>query len=211
MRSNVKSSATRSTDVSDFVQRCQMVAGLWSDTSDEITRLVAVTDLLARFPIKAPAVERRIAASVFSRFATRLILEVGAPRSDVRSNASQLLTIQHWRVRLVLSELLAKHADRQLRLTSISREFGVSASYASRLVGQETGFGFENHLNAIRISKALALLQNPRLILKEVAAEAGFRDTAELDRQFKRNFAITPSTFRLTCVHQTRRPLTQIA
>lgn len=69
-------------------------------------------------------------------------------------------------------------------------------SHASRLLTTETGFGFEGQLHGIRIVKAVVHVTNPILIFKEVAAEAGFRDTGELDRQFNRAFRIKPSALR---------------
>lgn len=188
---------SRSIDLCSYVRCCQIAAGRWSEVRKRDSRLIVLRELLARFPIKANEVQRLRAAVIFGTFAARLFAEsfTFEPRRWAQDSSLDE-TVQQWRSHLILDEVIAKHEDRSLTLRSLADEFGLSMSYTSRLLTTETGFGFEEHLQGVRISKAVALGKNPKLIFKEIASGAGFRDTSELDRQFKRAFGLTPSACR---------------
>jgi YesN/AraC family two-component response regulator len=98
-------------------------------------------------------------------------------------------------VRLVLDHIDA-HFDKPLSLTTISATFGINSSYISTLMKQELGYGFIEHVNQLRIKKALELLENPNLAIKTVSEMCGYDTVHSFIRNFKKLHLFTPSEYR---------------
>ena len=191
--------SSRSVDLFSFVQFCQRAAGVWLEPDDGLSRFVVVRKLLAMAPRETVELERALAALVLSTFAIKLS---GDRQPDTPAWPKVLPPVE------VVRQLHVKHVIRSifarcsssLTLPGVASEEGLSASYLSRLLTSETGFGFEDLLYGARVLRATVLARDPTLRVKEIAADAGFRSTGELDRQFARAFAITPSVFRRTLI-----------
>ncbi|TBL76242.1 helix-turn-helix domain-containing protein [Paenibacillus thalictri] len=98
-------------------------------------------------------------------------------------------------VRLVLDYIDA-HFDEPISLTTISETLGINSSYISTLMKQELGHGFVEHLNQLRIKKALELLENPNLAIKTVSEMCGYDTVHSFIRNFKKLHLFTPSEYR---------------
>jgi AraC-like DNA-binding protein len=65
----------------------------------------------------------------------------------------------------------------------------------SHVLRSETGRTFWEHVHEARFARAVILLRDPALSIKEVAAAVGYR-TSDLDRQFRLRAAMSPSQWR---------------
>ena len=94
-------------------------------------------------------------------------------------------------------DFMLKHfADDKLALHHVAGQVRLSKWHLSRLLTSTTGWGFSDHLAAIRVAMASRMLVEGRLIVKEVAGAVGYRNVSQMDRQFKRLLKITPHDLR---------------
>lgn len=81
----------------------------------------------------------------------------------------------------------------------IGDALGVSASYVSRMLRQNTGLGVVDHIHGERLKRAKELLATTELSLDEVAQQVGFSSRFTLTRSFKRYEEMTPGAWREHC------------
>ena len=88
-------------------------------------------------------------------------------------------------------------AGYQGRLSSeaIAAEMGISASYLSRKLKEETGQTFGSLLAQYRLQKAIELLQAGTWRVYEVAEQTGFGDYKNFTQVFKKYLHTTPKAF----------------
>ena len=72
----------------------------------------------------------------------------------------------------------------------------VNPAYFSQLFKKETGCGFNDYLNSLRLENAKILLRQPFLKINEVADMAGYKSIAYFNRIFKKYVGVTPSEYR---------------
>jgi len=82
-----------------------------------------------------------------------------------------------------------------LSLEDVASKVGLSAAHLSRVLSNETGKSFMEHLSEIRIAKAKAELASGRMSVKEVGAAVGYSDPNYFSRAFKRETGMTPSEY----------------
>ena len=73
---------------------------------------------------------------------------------------------------------------------------GVSVSTASRLCRRATGDSIMERVHRTRVERAVQLLADSTLSVKEIAFEVGYARTSALDRQFSRLLGIRPTALR---------------
>ena len=73
---------------------------------------------------------------------------------------------------------------------------GVSVSTASRLCRRATGDSIMERVHRTRVERAVELLTNTTLSVKEIAFEVGYARTSALDRQFHRLLGVRPTALR---------------
>lgn len=78
----------------------------------------------------------------------------------------------------------------------IGDALGLSASYVSRLLRQNTGMGVVDYIHSARLKKAKELLRNTDMSVDDIALAVGFSSRWTLTRSFKRYEATTPGAFR---------------
>jgi len=61
---------------------------------------------------------------------------------------------------------------------------------------RQTGLSFGKHLQLARMKTAAQLLESTTLTVKEVSSASGYEHVSSFDRQFRRQFAVTPGVFR---------------
>lgn len=84
-----------------------------------------------------------------------------------------------------------------ISLRDIAERFSVSQEHFSRQFKKETGFGFCEYLNLLRLKKAETLLkQNDKLSIAHIADECGFNDSNYFSVKFKNMYGISPKSFR---------------
>lgn len=87
-----------------------------------------------------------------------------------------------------------KYGD-NLSLEDISRKFAVSSCHFSRLFKKYTGFGVNDYITEVRISKAEELLKNTDYKITEIASRCGYNDSNYFASVFKRKKGMTPHMF----------------
>jgi LacI family transcriptional regulator len=93
-------------------------------------------------------------------------------------------------------ELVRINAGRAMKVGDLVRELHVSRRTLEQRVRQATGHTLHEAIQQARLDRAARLLAETGLSVKEVAAEAGFRDNSHLNRFFKCAFGVAPSEYR---------------
>lgn len=89
-----------------------------------------------------------------------------------------------------------KHADPLLQIADVAEQFRLSATYFGRFFQELTGTTFSSYVNSVRMKHAAAMLMNTDLPVQEIAMRSGFNSTQYFIRVFRRQFRMTPKTYR---------------
>ncbi|MEK3885595.1 response regulator [Paenibacillus sp. PL2-23] len=89
-------------------------------------------------------------------------------------------------------DYIQKHYRKEISLDSTARYFNLSPSYLSRLFKSETGTGFIEYVNRIRVKAGRELLESGELTVKEVYEQVGFNNYSYFFRVFKDITGLTP-------------------
>ncbi len=100
------------------------------------------------------------------------------------------------KVERALEFIRAHYDDPGICAEMIGDALGVSASYVSRILRQQTGLGVVDHIHGARLQKAKRLLLETNLSLDEIAQQVGFSSRFTLTRSFKRYEEMTPGAWR---------------
>ncbi len=101
-----------------------------------------------------------------------------------------------WRVRRLERNLGYADGAPVVRLTEVSRQFGVTPDHLGRVFKQQVGSNFREFAVKERLHHAAAKLLNSKRTVKEIAGEAGYQHASDFSRTFKRLFGLTPQEFR---------------
>lgn len=93
-------------------------------------------------------------------------------------------------------DFINRNLGSKLSLTSVSNEVGLSKNYFSNIFKQETGKGFVQYLNEIRVKEACRLLQDRNYSTYEIADIVGIKDYNYFFRIFKQYTGKNPYDFR---------------
>lgn len=78
---------------------------------------------------------------------------------------------------------------------SVADEIGISVGYLSTIFKAETGQGFSDYLNSVRIRNATQMLDSGEYDLHKISMECGFQDYAYFFKVFKKKVGITPKNY----------------
>jgi AraC family transcriptional regulator len=92
--------------------------------------------------------------------------------------------------------LMEANIERDLRLSELANEAGVSTSHFIRSFRESTGKTPYQFLLHQRVTRAQSLMREPGTSLTEVALASGFADQHHLARVFRRITRMTPSDYR---------------
>jgi AraC-like DNA-binding protein len=98
-----------------------------------------------------------------------------------------------------LKEIIQDQIDTNLTLSlkEISESLNVHPSYLSREFSKYFGdLSFGDYIRKLRIEKSIALLQDPKYSLAEIAYLTGFSDQSHFNRIFKMHTGKSPSIYR---------------
>lgn len=87
---------------------------------------------------------------------------------------------------------IQKNLAYDISLSETARLFSVSKEHFSRKFKKETGFGFNEYVNLLRLKKAETLLKDETLSVSEVAAACGFNDCNYFSTKFKKMYGYSP-------------------
>lgn len=116
----------------------------------------------------------------------------GGDAADRRSG------IRAARLATVRAEMAALLERPDLAATLVAIRLGVTSRYVRKLLAAE-GTTFSAEVHGLRLTQVHARLRDPGhagRTIADLAFEAGFRDLATFNRQFRRRFGTTPSAVR---------------
>lgn len=86
--------------------------------------------------------------------------------------------------------------DPLLGATMICDEFGISASYFSRIFKERMGVNFSVYLQTLRVTRAKALILDTELTIDAIAQQVGCLNGQNLFRLFKKFEGVSPSAYK---------------
>lgn len=92
---------------------------------------------------------------------------------------------------------IQKNLAFDISLTETAGIFSVSPEHFSRQFKKETGFGFNEYVNLLRLKKAEELLKNESFSVSDVAARCGFNDCNYFSVKFKKMYGISPKPLQI--------------
>ncbi|MEO3946223.1 helix-turn-helix domain-containing protein [Gorillibacterium sp. CAU 1737] len=102
---------------------------------------------------------------------------------------------------LVLDILNTKY-DQDLSLTKLADKLNMSSTYLSVYIKEKTGSTFSDHLNDIRLRKAMELLVCTDQSVTAVSKQVGYANFTSFNRMFKKQTGMSPSEYRKSQIMQ---------
>lgn len=179
-----------------FAQHCQVAVCICGE-EDYVAQVVAIWNCLTEFPkgvseddLLAAVTAICLVANGFFAFAEKCVSPDYTRGASRRANVNAILRLAQQR-----------YADPDLTLGQLARDLQVAQEHLSRALASETRrsfrTAFRTHLNGIRLLAAIVKLQAGRTPpIRRIAADVGYPNSKELDRQFHRWFRISPRRFR---------------
>lgn len=93
-------------------------------------------------------------------------------------------------------EYIYSHIKERITIENLANEFGVSASYLSRLFKKETGISVSAYIREKKIEVAKNLLQFSDYSLIEIANRLSFSSQSHFIQQFRESVGMTPKKYR---------------
>lgn len=87
------------------------------------------------------------------------------------------------------------HYTENIFLPDVADSLGIAKTYLSSLFKSETGIGFVDYLNNLRMSKAKVLMEEERYEIKEIINMCGFNNYEYFFKLFKKKFGRTPKEY----------------
>lgn len=85
---------------------------------------------------------------------------------------------------------------KECSLSEAAKQIGMNYSYVSRDFSRLVGMSFNDYVNIMRLNMACHLLKNTEFSITECALESGFGSTHTFNRNFKKQYGITPFQYR---------------
>jgi AraC-like DNA-binding protein len=157
---------------------------------------VRLTELLmgifAEYQQKAPGYHLMIKSRLYEMaaiFLREIPVEESAARGGNKRNNTQYLE-------RIFTVILANFTDPQFTLENGARDIGLSKYHLSRLLKEQTGQGFHDHLTRIRLRQAEKYLVESDKQVTDIAYLCGFQSLATFNRLFKSYTGASPSVYR---------------
>lgn len=87
-------------------------------------------------------------------------------------------------------------SNKKITLTKISEDLSLPPYYISHLFKESTGHSISHYIVLLKVKKALQLLRDPSLSIKQIVNLCGFYDEHYFNKLFKKEFKISPGQFR---------------
>ena len=94
-----------------------------------------------------------------------------------------------------------KHGDPELTLEWVAERLAVSPRHLQRVFAEVAGTGWRAYLDGLRMERARALLEDPKLYerglsVREVSRTHGYYQPAGFAKAFRRHFGVSPHEVR---------------
>lgn len=171
-------------------------AGLSFPTSAGMRMESCVPDLLSHSPLKRLHTVQELLCDLADTKATALATQIAtSPKSADESR--QLARVL---------DLLHKRFAKQIRIEDLCSAANLSARSLHRLFTRHLGENVSEYLGRLRIGRACMLLVETDYPISMVAAETGFSNLSNFNRQFRDARQMTPKDFRSFFVKYGRMP-----
>ncbi|NLZ70304.1 MAG: helix-turn-helix transcriptional regulator [Clostridiaceae bacterium] len=104
-------------------------------------------------------------------------------------------TVQSDYVRRV-KEIIARDSATDITLGKVAESIPLSPAYLSRILHEEAGFTFSEHLTRARIQHSCSLLRDTNLTIAEISRRVGYQQANYFVRIFRRHMHVTPGEYR---------------
>jgi AraC family transcriptional regulator, regulatory protein of adaptative response / methylphosphotriester-DNA alkyltransferase methyltransferase len=94
------------------------------------------------------------------------------------------------------AEIIAQEYDRELELEDVARRIATSRRQLQRAFAEAGGTSFRSYLAAVRMRRALELLESGAVPVREVSQLVGYRQPAQFAKAFRRHHGESPSALR---------------
>ena len=100
-------------------------------------------------------------------------------------------------LRRIRESLEDEDASNPTTVAQLARDEGMSVRHFSRLFRASTGTTVSDYAAQIRIERAMRLLCEERLLIKEIAFRCGFQSSSSFSSAFRRATSLTPQQYRV--------------
>lgn len=111
----------------------------------------------------------------------------------------RLVALKEQELPVRVDEYIAAHFTEPIDTATLCKEFEIGKTQLYKICKQSYGTGVAEHIRALRIGKAKALLEEDRKrSIADISAECGFEDYNYFITVFKRETGTTPAKYRKT-------------
>ena len=96
-------------------------------------------------------------------------------------------------------EFVKESYARGITLEETAARFFVTKEYLSKVFKLKFGEGFTEYVTKLRMERALRLMSEYDIAIKDIGPAVGYFDTAHFYRVFKKHFGFTPGQMRAAC------------
>lgn len=132
-----------------------------------------------------------------SRFVKKPDQEKPLPEPAVQPKEEGNESLRLSLIREDIRKYIENHFMEDISMQSAAQAMGYSEAYFCKLFKQCFRVNFSAYLNEYRIEKAKAMMENPRVNVKDIGMACGYSDSNYFARVFKRITGQTPSEYRL--------------
>ncbi len=127
--------------------------------------------------------------SEFESAVTGLIRAVSESAADGRTGKYRQDVVR-------ITVYIKENITQKITLAQIAKLVNMNESYVSRLFKNETGVNLTSYINLLKMGKAIELLKDPDVMVKEVANRLGFDEQSYFNRIFNKYLSSSPSEFK---------------
>lgn len=130
---------------------------------------------------------------------------IGTPYNDIQSlrvefeRCQKAMELKARRYRKEVNQVIEYvklNICEKITLGMLAKEVRMNESYLSRIFKQETGTSLFQYMNELKIKKAMELLRQPYVMVKEVAAAVGIEDPFYFNRLFNKICGLSPTDYK---------------
>ena len=93
-------------------------------------------------------------------------------------------------------EIIRREYPHDLELDQVARRLATSRRQLQRSFAEIGGTSFRSYVAEVRMQRALELLQDGSMAVRDVASSVGYRQPAQFAKTFRRHHGAPPSSFR---------------